>query len=73
MLIDKRREVNSSAAGKEGRQINFVRQGEKARPLRGRHRARQLSNGGAWAIKVDLIPQVVVPPHIVSTRLTACL
>ena len=61
--------VNSSAASKEGRQINFVSQGEKARPLRGRHRAGQLSNGGSWEMKVDLIQQVVVPPHIVSTRL----
>ena len=42
---DKQREVNSSAANKEGRQINFVRQGEKARPLRGRHRVGQLSGG----------------------------
>ena len=66
---DKRREANSSAASKEGRQINFVRQGEKARPFRGRHRAGQLSNGGAWEMKVDLIQQVVVPPRIVSTRL----
>ena len=65
---DKRREVNS-AASKEGRQINFVCQGEKARPFRGRHRAGQLSNGGAWEMKADLIQQVVVPPHIVSTRL----
>ena len=66
---DKRREANSSAASKEGRQINFVRQGEKARPLRGRHRAGQLSNGGAWEIKADLNHQIVVPPHIVSTRI----
>ena len=64
---DKRREANSSAASKAGRQINFEHQGEKARPFR--HRAGQLSNGGAWEMKVDLIQQVVVPPHIVSTRL----
>jgi hypothetical protein len=66
---DKRGEANSSAASKEGRQINFVHQGEKARPFRGRHRVGQLSNGGAWELKADLIQQVVVPPHIVSTRL----
>ena len=40
-----------------------------ARPVRGRHRARQLSSGGAWEMKADLIQQVFVPPHIVSTRL----
>ena len=39
------------------------------RPFRGRHRAGQLSNGRAWEMKVDLIQQVVVPSHIVSTRL----
>ena len=66
---DKRREANSSAKGKECRQINFVRQGEKARPVRGRHRAGQLSNGGAWEMKVDLIQQVVGPLDIPNEML----
>ena len=40
-----------------------MRQGEKARSVRRRHRVGQLSNEGAWETKVDLIQQVVVPPQ----------
>ncbi|KAK0145573.1 hypothetical protein N1851_015527 [Merluccius polli] len=68
-IEDKRREVNSLAASKDGKQINFVRQGGQPRSTKARCKTGSLITGAGWELKVDLGQQMAVPSHIVSTRL----
>ena len=61
--LAKRLEVNSLVASKDTRWIKFVREGEKIRPIKFRHKLGQLSVGGAWEMRADLNEQLVIPAY----------
>lgn len=60
---------NSIAAVNVVQQINFVREGEKARSVCTRQVSGQLRGGGAREMRLDIKQKLVVPAHVVSTQL----
>ena len=66
-MINGEKFIHQPLVKRVGKLTLYVR-GKKARPLRARHRARQLNSGGAWEMMADLYQQMAKPRHIVSTR-----